>query len=55
MTCFENIIPMPLNIVLHLQGGWLQQISYIHPFYTPLHYVLLFPSSKEGWHPNIEI
>jgi hypothetical protein len=43
------------DIVLRLQGGQLRRISHIHPSYATLHYVLLFPSGEEGWHPDIEI
>ncbi|TFK37141.1 hypothetical protein BDQ12DRAFT_576930, partial [Crucibulum laeve] len=38
------------DIVLHLRGGGLTQISEIHPQYWPLHYVLLFPQGQPGWH-----
>ena len=29
------------------------RISHLHPLYTPLHYVLLFPSGETGWHIGI--
>jgi hypothetical protein len=34
------------------------RISHLHPLYTPLHYVLLFPRGEIGWHlgiPTIEV
>jgi hypothetical protein len=31
------------------------KISHLHPLYTPLHYVLLFPRGETGWHPTIPI
>jgi hypothetical protein len=41
------------DIILRLQGGGLRRISQIHPLYSPLHYVLLFPRGDQGWHTNI--
>ena len=41
------------DIVLRLHGGGLKRISHLHPSYSSLHYVLLFPSGEDGWHPNI--
>ncbi|KAJ7198412.1 hypothetical protein B0H12DRAFT_1037513, partial [Mycena haematopus] len=29
------------------------RISDIHPAYTPLYYVLLFPRGENGWHPDL--
>jgi hypothetical protein len=43
------------DIVLQPHEGGLQRISEIHPSYTPLHYVLMFPRGEDGWHPNIPI
>src|SRR3954447_13154432 len=43
------------DIVLRLQGGHLKRISHLHPSYTPLHYMLLFPRGEEGWHPHLQI
>ncbi|EED82421.1 predicted protein, partial [Postia placenta Mad-698-R] len=31
------------DVILRLRTGELKQISHIHPLYSPLHYVLLFP------------
>ena len=41
------------DIVLRLKGGGLQRISYLHPAYASLHYVLLFPHGEDGWHTGI--
>ena len=43
------------DVVLCLQGGGLMQISHLHPSYTPLHYVMLFPRGEEGWHPDLQM
>jgi hypothetical protein len=42
------------EIILHRRhGATFQRIHEWHPFYLPLHYVLLFPTGQEGWHPRI--
>ncbi|KAF8801157.1 hypothetical protein BYT27DRAFT_7047348, partial [Phlegmacium glaucopus] len=41
------------DIVLRLKAGGLRRISHLHPSYSTLHYVLLFPNGEDGWHPNI--
>ena len=41
------------DIVLHLSGGGLRRISQLHPSYSSLHYVLLFPYGEDGWHNDI--
>ena len=41
------------DIILYCKEGPLKHISEVHPFYPFLHYVLLFPYSQMGWHPNI--
>jgi hypothetical protein len=41
------------DIVLRLRGGDLQRISHLHPSYSTLHYVVLFPNGEDGWHPEI--
>ena len=41
------------DIILHLQGGGLKRISHLHPSYSTLHYVLLFPRGEVGYHLNI--
>ena len=37
------------DIVVRLIGGSLQRISHLHPSYSSLHYVLLFPNGEDGW------
>ena len=51
----EEDIDYNRDIVLHYNHGSLQQISHLHPLYTPLHYILLFPTGDQGWHRNIDI
>ncbi|KNZ71844.1 hypothetical protein J132_05801 [Termitomyces sp. J132] len=41
------------DIVLHLHGGELKQISHLHPYYTPLHYTIIFPTGEPGYYINI--
>ena len=41
------------DIILHLRGGGLKRISHLHPSYSSLHYVLLFPYGEDGWHTDI--
>jgi hypothetical protein len=41
------------DIILRLRGGGLRRISQLHPSYSSLHYVLLFPHGEDGWHPAI--
>ena len=41
------------DIILRLKGGGLQRISHLHPAYSTLHYVLLFPHGEDGWHIGI--
>jgi len=41
------------DIILRLQGGGLRRISHLHPSYSSLHYVLLFPHGEDGWHTDI--
>jgi hypothetical protein len=43
------------NVILHLQGGGLRQISNLHPSYLPLHYMFFFPHGEEGWHLDIPL
>ncbi|CAG8670847.1 2623_t:CDS:2, partial [Acaulospora morrowiae] len=51
----QEFEPSNRDIVLRIQGGGLQRISQTHQFYSPLHYVLLFPRGEPGWHSNIPI
>ena len=41
------------DIILRLRGGGLKRISHLHPSYSTLHYVLLFPHGEDGWHSEI--
>ena len=41
------------DMVLRLHGGGLKRISHLHPSYSYLHYVLLFPNGEDGWHIDI--
>ena len=43
------------DIIVKKKGGPLQRISILHPAYLPMHYVLLFPDGRDGWHPNIPL
>ena len=42
------------DIIIHLKANnQLMQISEQHPFYLPLHYVLLFPYGELGWEDGL--
>jgi hypothetical protein len=41
------------DIILNRRAGHLQEISDLHPLYSSLHYVLLFPTGQLGWHLHI--
>ena len=41
------------DVIVHLTGGGFQRISHLHPSYSSLHYVLLFPYGEDGWHNDI--
>ena len=41
------------DIILNRRGGYMEEISDMHPLYPSLHYVLLFPTGQLGWHPHI--
>ena len=43
------------DIIVKKKGGPLQRISILHTSYLPMHYVLLFPDGRDGWHPNIPL
>ena len=43
------------DMVLWTRGGRLERISQNSSSYAALHYVLLFPKGKNGWHPRIPI
>ena len=42
-----------VDVVLHLRGGGVKQISPCHRSYDALAYVLLNPYGKDGWHPGL--
>ena len=41
------------DIILRLRAGDLKRISHLHPSYSTLHYILLFPNGEDGWHGTI--
>ncbi|KAJ7732052.1 hypothetical protein DFH07DRAFT_680258, partial [Mycena maculata] len=43
----------PRDIILRRRNGPLLRISDLHPAYTPLYYVILFPHGENGWHPDL--
>ncbi|KIJ38628.1 hypothetical protein M422DRAFT_258746, partial [Sphaerobolus stellatus SS14] len=43
------------DIILYLRGGGLRRIDEGSPYYTPLHYVLLFPRGDFGWHHSMRL
>ncbi|KAJ7648420.1 hypothetical protein B0H17DRAFT_959067, partial [Mycena rosella] len=45
----------PRDIILRHRNGPFLRLSDLHPAYTPLYYVLLFPYGENGWHPDLRI
>ncbi|KAJ6536048.1 hypothetical protein B0H19DRAFT_869878, partial [Mycena capillaripes] len=45
----------PRDIIIRRRNGPLLRISDLHPAYTPLYYVLLFPYGDNGWHPDLKL
>ncbi len=43
------------NIVMRSTDGYFQRVCPLHCAYTPLHYVLLFPDGRNGWHDDIPL
>jgi hypothetical protein len=43
------------DIVIRSTNGSFQCISPLHSAYAPLHYVLLFPDGRNGWHDSIPL
>jgi len=43
------------DIVIHSTNGYLQHVSPLHSAYAPLHYILLFPDGRNGWHDCIPL
>jgi len=43
------------DIVIRSTNGYFQHVSPLHNAYAPLHYVLLFPDGRNGWHDGIPL
>jgi hypothetical protein len=43
------------DIIVRLTNGYFQRVSPLHSAYAPLHYVLLFPDGRNGWHDGIPL
>jgi len=43
------------DIVIRSTNGYFQRVSPLHSAYAPLHYVLLFPDGRNGWHDGIPL
>src|SRR6202158_3044945 len=43
------------QIALRYKDGGLRFMSHLHPLYSPLHYVLLFPKGDQGFHNKIPV
>ncbi len=43
------------DIVIRSTNGYFQRVSPLHNAYVPLHYVLLFPDGRNGWHDSIPL
>ncbi len=43
------------DIDICLTNGYFQCVSPLHSAYAPLHYVLLFPNGRNGWHDGIPL
>jgi hypothetical protein len=42
------------DIVVRSTNGYFQRVSPMHSAYVPLHYVLLFPDGRNGWHDGMD-
>jgi hypothetical protein len=42
------------DLILHQQGGGLQQINDRQPAYNPLYFDLLLPPAELGWHLAVQ-
>jgi len=42
------------DIILHQQGGGLQQINDRQPVYDPLNFLFLLPHGELGWHLAVQ-
>jgi hypothetical protein len=43
------------DIVVYSTNGYFQCVFPLHNAYAPLHYVLLFPDARNGWHDGIPL
>jgi hypothetical protein len=43
------------DIIVRSTNGYFQRVSPLHSAYMPLHYVLLFPDGRNGWHDGIPL
>jgi len=43
------------DIVIRSTNGYFQHVSPLHSAYAPLHYILLFPDGRNGWHDGIPL
>jgi hypothetical protein len=43
------------DIVIRSINGYFQRVSPLHNAYVPLHYVILFPDGRNGWHDSIPL
>jgi hypothetical protein len=43
------------DIVIRSINGYFQCVSPLHNAYVPLHYVLIFPDVRNGWHDGIPL
>jgi hypothetical protein len=43
------------DIIVHSTNGYFQHVFPLHSAYAPLHYVLLFPDGRNGWHDDIPL
>jgi hypothetical protein len=43
------------DVIVAQQASPFQRISELHVGYMALHYLLLFPYGKDGWHSNIPL
>jgi hypothetical protein len=43
------------DIVIRSTNGYFQRISPLHSAYAPIHYVLLCPDGRNGWHDGIPL
>jgi hypothetical protein len=43
------------DIIVNWTNGYFQHVPPLHSAYAPLHYVLLFPDGRNGWHDDIPL